>query len=85
MKLFLRVSIAKSGEILVKFAKFLYFLPISSQNYEGFINNLYFISSLMPDLSKSFPGWSPLLLHLPMDDHHFGWITKSFKTPLITT
>jgi hypothetical protein len=47
-----------------------------SHKYRKLIEDLYFISSLEPDLAKSSEGWLPFYLHLSMDGHHLGYIRK---------
>jgi hypothetical protein len=46
------------------------------------IQDLCYISGLKPDLAKSSYRESPLFLHLPMDNHHFGCTKKSPKKKL---
>jgi hypothetical protein len=43
------------------------------------IKDFYFLFGLYPNLAKSYQKLSSLLLHLPMDDSHFGYKQNFFK------
>jgi len=49
------------------------------------IKILYFIFSLYLDLAKSSMGQLQFFIHVPMNDHHFGYKQKFLKKTLHLT
>jgi hypothetical protein len=58
----------------------LYLVPMRTQKYGKKIKNVFLIFGLYPDLAKSSYEWSPLFLHLLMDDCDLGYIQFLKKT-----